>query len=537
MCHRGSLNGRGPRNLRKRSSISSGPLHGWRPDGPCRRTQPAAVMCSETCFPGEGGSLLLQAWLFRTPGLWTQNAFSGAPSSVWEPTGLFSLSVPVRSRRGMDVAFMAKMSPECGNPLEEWTLRKTGSPCGPDSLAPFHLQRLRAAIERAGRTSPFYRKLLASFPPFFPRTLEEYGRLPFTCPGDIAEDPMEFLAVPQDTVARIVTARTSGTSGNPKRVFFSGGDLSDTTDMFSEGMRNLAGDGSKVMIILPGKRPGSVGDLLVQSLRAGSVPLLCPFSGEGPVLKKIDEERPDCLVGPPSWVISLARHPLGKAGKCLSSVLLCSDFIPESLELGIKSSWGCSVYRHYGMTETGYGGALSCSLGPGMHLMEGSFYFEIVHPETGDPVPEGGEGEIIVTPLLLEGTPLLRYRTGDRGMIIPGKCPCGSSLRRMKVRGRYSNGLDLPGGILPLADLDETLFSLPWLGGYEVRREHDSFALTVKGYPLPGERADVYTLRNETERKLAFLPQLNGSLPEITILLHPDGEQLILPAKRIVYSS
>jgi len=172
-----------------------------------------------------------------------------------------------------------------------------------------------------------------------------------------------------------------------------------------------------------------------------------------------------------------------------------------------------------------------------MHLMEGSFYFEIVNPETGDPVPEGGEGEIIVTPLLLEGTPLLRYRTGDRGMIIPGKCPCGSSLRRMKVRGRYSNGLDLPGGILPLADLDETLFSLPWLGGYEVRREHDSFALTVKGYPLPGERADAYTLRDEAERKLAFLPQLNGSLPEITILLHPDGEQLILPAKRIVYSS
>jgi hypothetical protein len=107
----------------------------------------------------------------------------------------------------------------------------------------------------------------------------------------------------------------------------------------------------------------------------------------------------------------------------------------------------------------------------------------------------------------------------------------------MKVRGRYSNGLDLPGGILPLADLDETLFSLPWLGGYEVRREkHDSFALTVKGYPFPGERADADSLREETERKLVFLPQLKGELPSISIFLHPDGEQLILPAKRMVSS-
>lgn len=148
-----------------------------------------------------------------------------------------------------------------------------------------------------------------------------------------------------------------------------------------------------------------------------------------------------------------------------------------------------------------------------MHVMEANSFFEIVCLVTGKPLPEGEEGEIVFTSLAAEGTPLLRYRTGDRGRFLTGECPCGSPLRRMDIRGRLGNGLNLPEGFLPLADLDEALFSLSWLGNYAVRQEGNSIFFSLYS---PDRRESAPELliveRDEVEKVLKTVPLMKFHL-------------------------
>lgn len=420
-------------------------------------------------------------------------------------------------------------------PFDVRTARKTGGRTDRGSLDDCRLPALRAAVDYARRNSPFFRSRLASFPEGFPRSLDEYGALPFTTPDDLAADPYGFLAVPQDEVARIVTARSSGTTGTPKRVFFTEGDLAETRSIFAEGMTALVPRGSRVLILLPGERPGSVGDLLVRGLAPDMEGVLCSCTDTEDTLNTIARLRPDCLVSLPSQALRLARHPRPSRGRCLSAVLLCSDYASDSLASAVEDAWGCTAFRHYGLTETGYGGALSCGKGQGMHVMEDGFFFEIVSPDTGLPLPGGEEGEIICTTLHAEGTPLLRYRTGDRGRFLPGDCSCGSFLRRIDVRGRYGNGLALPGGWVPLADLDEALFSLPWLGGYEVRMNGSSPVFFLEVPSLPEETQSLPEgMEGEAGRKLRSLPGLKILPPETGFRFIPPGNTPMAPSKRLV---
>ncbi|MDK2958959.1 MAG: hypothetical protein PWP47_1003 [Synergistaceae bacterium] len=438
-------------------------------------------------------------------------------------------------RRFQGRPFPVRKRPVTPFPFDGRTARKTGGRTDRESLDEYRLSALRAAVDHARRNSPFYRNRLASFPEGFPRSLEEYRDLPFTAPGDISGNPMAFPAVPQDEIARIVTARSSGTTGTPKRVFFTERDLAKTRSIFAEGMTVLVPRGSRVLILLPGERPGSVGNLLIRGLAPEMEGVLCSCPDAGGTLDIIARLRPDCLVALPSQALRLARHPLSPLGKCLSSVLLCSDYASDSLASAVEKAWGCTAFRHYGLTETGYGGALSCGHGPGMHVMEDGFFFEIVSPGTGAPLQGEEEGEIVCTPLHAEGTALLRYRTGDRGRYLHGDCSCGSFLRRIIVRGRYGNGLDLPGGFVPLADLDEALFSLPWLGGYEVRMRGLSPVFLLEVPVLPeGTTSLPENLERAAGEKLRSLPCLGRLPPGTEFRLIPPQNVDMAPAKRLV---
>jgi phenylacetate-coenzyme A ligase PaaK-like adenylate-forming protein len=112
------------------------------------------------------------------------------------------------------------------------------------------------------------------------------------------------------------------------------------------------------------------------------------------------------------------------------------------------------------MTEMGFGGGVECEARSGCHLREADLHFEIVDPRSGTPVPEGTSGEIVFTTLMRRAMPLIRYRTGDVGRMIPEPCGCGTVLKTLeKVRVRMSSVRRLrSGGLLSMADLDEVLF-------------------------------------------------------------------------------
>jgi phenylacetate-CoA ligase len=140
----------------------------------------------------------------------------------------------------------------------------------------------------------------------------------------------------------------------------------------------------------------------------------------------------------------------------------------------LKLTWGCEVYNHYGMTETGLGGGVSCAAQRGYHLREADLYFEIINPVNGQPVETGEAGEVVFTTLTRQGMPLVRYRSGDISRFLPGVCPCGTSLKTLQwIQGRIGGSVRLGGGMLALPELDEALFSLPCIYDYSIVVKHD----------------------------------------------------------------
>ncbi len=389
-------------------------------------------------------------------------------------------------------------------------------------LDAYILGGLRRKIASARNNSPFYKKTLPSLSEEFPRTLEEYASLPFTLPGDLAADPLAFLAVPQDEIFRIVTLPTSGSTGAAKRLFFTEGDLERTMEIFREGMTLLAAPGDRVLVLLPGERPGSIGDLLRRGLAKGGMECewLWPPPDEEIILKRIADTKTACIVSLPALALSLARHPASDFASGLKGVLLSADYAADSLCGAVAESWKCRVLRHYALTELGYGGALECHARNGFHVMEGDFFFEIVDSE-GKPLPEGAFGEIVVTPFTLEGTTLLRYRTGDRGRFLAGRCPCGSQLRRIETSGRLRNVLPLPERLLLLARLDEALFTLPWLGDYSVTDKGGSLVFSLYA---PGRK----------EKSSAAVPTELFDLTGVLEIL--SGEFPSLNCKKIIFT-
>ena len=350
-------------------------------------------------------------------------------------------------------------------PLEPWVFARTGAR-DVEELRAHQLRALRATVALVRARSAFYSESLQDVEPGDLGSLDDLARLPFTTAEDVRAHGMRFLCVHPGEVDRIVTLPTSGTTGEPKRIHFTAADQELTLDFFRHGMSVLVRPGQRVLILLPGERPGSVGDLLRRGLARMDVEGIVhgPVGDPSRALQVLAEGGFDCVVGIPVQVLGLARRGAAAGAPVrLESVLLSTDQAPRSLVAAIEDAWGCRVFDHYGSTEMGLGGGVECEALDGYHLREADLLFEVVDPSTGDPLPDGEYGEVVFTTLTREAMPLVRYRTGDRGRFLGGPCPCGTPLRRLeRVRARYCGRARLQaGGSIDQATVDEALFALP----------------------------------------------------------------------------
>lgn len=324
--------------------------------------------------------------------------------------------------------------------------------------------------------------------------------LPFTFPKELAEAPESFLAVSHGDVSGIISLPTSGTTGAGKRIFCTEEDLAQTAAFFQHGMQFMVrpGRGDHVALLMSGERPGSVGDLLTRAMRdlgvKCSVPGFVPLSreGEDAMMERLIELAPTCIVGVPGQLLLLARHKrAGELARSLRSVLLSGDSVTPVMREAIAKGLGAEVFIHYGLTETGLGGAVECLEHAGSHMREADLVHEIVDGQ-GAPLPDGQWGEIAITTLTRRAMPLFRYRTGDEGRILPEHCPCGSVFRRLQVRGRLSERVTLPGGAsLHITDLDARLYALPFVQSYSaVLHESGAQACLALNLRIVGEIAE-----------------------------------------------
>jgi phenylacetate-CoA ligase len=383
-------------------------------------------------------------------------------------------------------------------PLEAWIAGKIASPSmplRPEDLAAYQLQKLRETIEYAAQRSPFYREKLSKLAHTELKSLSDLARFPFTTCEELRDENPRFLAVSQDEISRVVTLSSSGTTGTPKRVFFTADDQQLAVDFFQCGTGNLAAPGDRVMVLLPWETPGSVGDLLAQGIsRFGAVPIrhgmIC---GLAEALERLTAEKIRSVIGLPVQVFALARYAEAvRASLRLRSVALVSDHVPACIVTELKRLRHCEVFQHYGATEMGLGGGVDCQAHAGYHLREADLYFEIIDPESGQPSLPGEPGEVVFTTLTRRGMPLIRYRTGDLSRMLAAPCACGSLLRRLEpLKSRDSVRLGSPDGAgcrLTMAMLDEALFKAPGVIDFEatIRRGEGAATLTIAAQSILG---------------------------------------------------
>jgi len=328
--------------------------------------------------------------------------------------------------------------------VDDWIAEKIGLPMGQvltrAALETWQLLKLRETLNLVFLRSPFYRERLSAVAENGKASnLDCIETLPFTTPVDLASAGTAMVCVSASEVGRIVTIPTSGTTGAPRRVWFTDADQELMVDYIQHGLPVMTGPGDVFLVLMPCERPGSVGELVAvgverigsRALRVGAIPH--NGSRDEEILELMRREGVSTGLATAHTAARLAKKSEGDAviQKNLRTVLLSGQYVSDEEKAGIERIWNCAVYEHYGMTEMGLGGAMACEARVGYHPREADLLFEIVDPETGKVLPDGEYGEIVFTTLTRRAMPLIRYRTGDFSRLLPGPCACGSVLKRL----------------------------------------------------------------------------------------------------------
>ena len=344
----------------------------------------------------------------------------------------------------------------------------------------YQLSRLKEIVDYVSKKSVYYRNLAD----YKINNLDDLSRLPFAYPNDLKEEPYKLLCVPLGEIKRTFTLYTAGTTGIPKKVFFTQGDfdrISECMGVISKTVAECASlpEGYTVVQLLSNGKPESQAKLSSQGAKkVKAVPITVnPALDPESIIKVIKEHKPDILFGTPSKIYRITqkcveKHNLGKIS--VKVLFLSSEYASEAMEKRLRDIWGCEVYRYFGMTEMGFIGGSDCQSHNGFHLNEMDFLLEVVNTETGKVVKEG-VGEFVFTTLRREAMPLIRYRTGDLVELLPGRCPCGTSLKTIGRKIKRAEGIGKLGdNEVSLITFDDVLYTVPEVIDYQV-------ALTKEG--------------------------------------------------------
>jgi phenylacetate-CoA ligase len=341
------------------------------------------------------------------------------------------------------------------------------------TLQQLQLKRLQDTVQRVAQRVPFYRdkfKKLGITPADI-KSLDDVRRLPFTTSADLrANYPDGLLAVERDEAVRLHTS--SGTTGKPKAIFFSRKDVENAAELIA---RSLVMTGiTKKDVFQNMMSYGLFTGGLVMHYGAEKVGCLVIPSGPGTSERQLmlmQDFRTTAVHILPSYALYFAGF-LEQKGidprKDLALRKACVGAEPHTEETRrrIEQIYGCDVYNSYGLTEmNGPGIAFECEHKAGLHLWEDNFILEIIHPDTGEPLPEGQTGEMVLTSLKREAMPILRYRTRDITSIIPEPCKCGRTHRRFaRITGRSDDMLIIRGVNMFPQQIERVLMSFPQVG-------------------------------------------------------------------------
>ena len=414
-----------------------------------------------------------------------------------------------------------------------------------EELTDLQDERLAATVERAYENVPFYRDAMAEagVSPDDIGEIADVSKLPMTTKEDFrAEYPRGLFAVDDEDILRIHAS--SGTTGKPKIVGYTRGDL----DLWAGVMaRSLAAAGVEPGDTVQnaygyGLFTGGLGfHDGIEELGATVIP-----TGGGNTarqLSMLEDLESDALACTPSYCLYLAefaeKRGVDPRDLPVSTVIIGAEPFTDPMRAEIEAALDVTAIDVYGLSEIiGPGVAIECAeVQEGLHVWEDHFYPEIIDPVTGEGLPPGEEGELVLTTLTKEALPVLRYRTGDITHLYEAECDCGRTCVRMgNITGRTDDLLIVRGVNVYASQIEEVMLGIDDVAPHyrlDLRRDGtlDTMEITVEHH----EQSALSTgeLRETIERRLA--DRLDVSPDAIAVVDPGDIERTEVGKVKRVY--
>jgi phenylacetate-CoA ligase len=403
-------------------------------------------------------------------------------------------------------------------------------------------ERLRTAVAWACERVAFYRSALAEagLDPAAIKSLDDLERLPFTRKAHLRDHyPWGLFAVPQRELARVHAS--SGSRGKPTVVGYTRNDLGIWREVMARGLAGAgAAPGELIQIAYGyGLFTGGLG------FHDGAEHMgltVVPVSS-GNTLRQIlllQDFRPQGLACTPSFALHIGES-MREQGRDPRSVglrygMFGAEPWTEAMRQELEELWGIVAIDFYGLSEIiGPGVAAECAEGrQGLHVNEDHFLPEVVDPDTGEALPAGTEGELVLTALTKEALPMLRYRTGDVTALDLEPCRCGRTTARMaRIKGRTDDMLVIKGVNLYPSQLEAALLTLPDLAPhYQLVVDRSQGFPTIEVHVEPAEeRVREWGGFDSSRPEVVALSLRVGELLRAHLGLNP--EVAIVPPKTI----
>ncbi len=358
-------------------------------------------------------------------------------------------------------------------------------------------------------------------------TPEDFENLPFSEKSDLREAyPLGLMTAPEDQIVRIHSS--SGTTGLPVIIPYTAKDVDDWATMFARCYEYAGITKMDRIQITPGYGLWTAGIGFqngAEKLGAMVIPM-----GPGNTEKQLQmmKDMGSTVICATSSYALLLTEEIEKRGMKdqikLKKGVIGSERWSEKMRKRIGEGLGIELYDIYGLTEIyGPGIGINCKYNTGMHYWDDFLYIEIIDPVTLKPVPDGEMGEIVITTLVKEGAPLIRYRTHDLSRIIPGECPCGSRHPRLDtIMGRSDDMMKIKGVNVFPSQIEEILQGFPEVSSeYQIRISHLDGKDTMRIYVETNGSVNFLDLADRIAVKvksvIGFTPLVkvveNGLLP------------------------
>ena len=324
----------------------------------------------------------------------------------------------------------------------------------PEQLQSLQLQRLKAIVQRAYNHVALFRKRMddAGLEPTDVRSLEDVTKLPFTVKTDLRDTyPFGLFASPMKDIVRLHAS--TGTTGKPIVVAYTKEDIGVWENVM---MRSFAACGLHAGDVIQnaygyGLFTGGLGAHYgAEALGATVIPISGGNTQRQLMVMKDFGSTAICCT--PSYFLHIIEQAPELGVKLKELPLRVGVFgaepWTESMRRRIEAESGLKAYDIYGLSEIiGPGVAMECQCQSGPHIFEDWFYPEIIDLKTLKPLPDGEEGELVLTTLGKQAMPMIRYRTRDITALTSEKCECGRTLRRIQRIGRRSDDMFIIRGV------------------------------------------------------------------------------------------